>query len=417
VTGMATMPTSVRERMSHSKEPESPRLLFIGAGDLSRPNGGHLRRQSMFLDALRRCGRVTAVLVGGQQPRERTEPDGTRLVTLPAVYPKRQSRRRQFLADLFSPLPRLHRAAPDLVPAMSERGIDPRQFDLVLAYRFDFARWAGVLDLDHLLLDIDDPEHVRQARAAELHGRPDWRTRRDLVKLRRFERKHAARARLTFVCQEGDAARFSPLPLVIPNAVAVGSSCPPRRVTEARLMLLGNFAGRSTANVDGLAWFVAKVWPAVLDRNGDVELHIVGEIGDHVRKLAARTSGIVLRGFVDDLTPEFAAAAASIVPIRFGTGTRVKILDSLAHGCPVVTTTMGCDGLGLTHGREALIADEPTSFAVACIELIDDTEKQARLASYGWQLVVDRFSRDTNVDRIHQVIVEMVGYSSKATSR
>ncbi|MBK9053841.1 MAG: glycosyltransferase [Chloroflexi bacterium] len=100
-----------------------------------------------------------------------------------------------------------------------------------------------------------------------------------------------------------------------------------------------------------------------------------------------RDPRINVTGYVDDTQPYYQMAGAFIVPVRAGGGMRVKILNALAQGMPLVTTTLGCEGIGVTHGKDVLIADTPQEFAQAVLRLLDDRELAAELGRCGRELI------------------------------
>jgi polysaccharide biosynthesis protein PslH len=144
-------------------------------------------------------------------------------------------------------------------------------------------------------------------------------------------------------------------------------------------------------NIDGMKYFVREVLPLVKDKVPDVTLTIVGrEQGADVRALAAE-AGITVTGRVPDVRPYIDEAAAFIVPLRIGGGTRLKIYEAMAMECPVVSTTVGAEGLPLKDGSEILLADASPAFADAVVRVITDTEFGAKLARRGADEVRTRF--------------------------
>jgi glycosyltransferase involved in cell wall biosynthesis len=103
-------------------------------------------------------------------------------------------------------------------------------------------------------------------------------------------------------------------------------------------------------------------------------------------------AGVVPAGFVEDLAATMAAASLSIAPIRFGTGTRVKIIESFALGCPVVSTTLGAEGIEASPGADILIGDSPADFARGCITLLRDPAAQARVGAGGYEIAATRYN-------------------------
>ena len=383
-------------------------ILYVGAGNPWVGGAGHLVRQWMFLRALAELDRLELVLFG-------PEPDGDRACPLPHARLQRfelpairpESPLARGTGDLLSPEPRRVRVRDCAATRAAVRRLNPGRFDAVFAYRIDFAHWAGVLHHPRLLLDVDDPEHVRAARRAAAAGeRLDWRTARDLRKLRRFEHAAVRQARAAFVCQPHDQAAFAPLrPLVVPNCVRVPPRRAPRTAPAARILYLGNFAGGAeSANVDGLHWLLDTIWPKLHAAAPQAELVLAGPMDDDTRRFVGARPGVRVPGFVADLGAAFAEAALSIAPLRFGTGTRIKILESLAHGCPVATTTLGCEGLAVAHEREVLIADEPAAFRSACLRLLGDAALREQLSAAGYALVCGQY----DLERRHAGLVALL---------
>ncbi len=317
-------------------------------------------------------------------------------------------------ADLFWPVPRMFRGSKIGLARQAVARLKPMDFDAVFAFRIDFAHFAGVLDHPRLLLDIDDPEHLRWRRqlAATTAG-GDRRTLRDLDKLARFEKSAARGAAASFVCQENDRAAFDPPPIVVPNCVDVPPACPPRRASRPRIVFVGNFAAASPNN-DALRWFLDAIWPLIHADAPDCEFHIIGRLGGDLEHRARQTPGVVPAGFVEDLAATMAAASLSIAPIRFGTGTRVKIIESFALGCPVVTTTLGCEGIEAIDGEHLLIGDTPADFAARCVFLLRDETAQARIAASGYQVAATRYNEAA---RRAELIATLGGLLETCSSR
>jgi glycosyltransferase involved in cell wall biosynthesis len=96
-------------------------------------------------------------------------------------------------------------------------------------------------------------------------------------------------------------------------------------------------------------------------------------------------------GFVEDMSTEVSSAAVVAVPIRYGSGTRIKILEAFAHEVPVVSTSLGAEGLGAVNGKHLLVADTPEEFAKSCTMLLTDNELRSKLIHHGRQLVRESF--------------------------
>jgi glycosyltransferase involved in cell wall biosynthesis len=308
--------------------------------------------------------------------------------------------------DARSPEPRMLRGY-DLAPARKAvAALRPETFDAVFAFRIDFGHFAGVLDHPRLILDIDDPEHVRSYRRILASGHDvDRRTHRDLEKLRTFEFNAVAHAQLSLVCQEHETRGWPRTPRVVPNCVEILPN-PPRNVVEPpRVLFVGNCAsGPLSPNVDAVSYFLCSIWPKVLYSVPEARFRIVGATGDYVREITAGAANVELAGFVDDLASEYAQAAFSIAPIRFGTGTRVKIIEAFAHACPVISTLAGAEGIPAIPGGEIELVATPTDFVSRSIYLLKDAALRERIGQGGYALAQRMYDRRALQPRLVQMI-------------
>jgi len=148
-------------------------------------------------------------------------------------------------------------------------------------------------------------------------------------------------------------------------------------------------------NIDGAAWFVREVLPLIRRRRPDCSLAIVGRRPTpELSKLAETDTGITVTGTVPDVRPWLFGGLASIVPLRIGGGTRLKIYEAMAAKVPVVSTTVGAEGLDVTDGENIHLADTPEDFAARCLALLDSDAARERLASNAWNLVACNYSWD-----------------------
>lgn len=162
-----------------------------------------------------------------------------------------------------------------------------------------------------------------------------------------------------------------------------------------------------TPNVDGLHWFMRHVWPAITAQMPDVELHIAGRSTPDAITAYHDGVHVIVHGEIDDPTAFRSAYAVGIVPLLSGSGVRIKILEALADHSAVVTTTIGCEGLPLTDGVHAVIADEPIAFARACIVLLTDEEAQSNLRAAGGELVRSQYSWERSANELHEVLTHI----------
>lgn len=205
----------------------------------------------------------------------------------------------------------------------------------------------------------------------------------DLRRWRRIERSVAGGPVLSFVCSDLDRGRAGGRPAVLPNVVPPPPAGYERTPDPARPTLLFVGSLSYAPNIDAARLAATEILPRVREKMPGAALRIVGHgLTDDVRRLGAHP-GVEVVGPVTSVAPELARASLSVVPIRFGAGTRVKILEALAHHVPVVSTTCGAEGLELVDGEHLLLADDPAHLADSCIALLEDPARAARLADAG----------------------------------
>lgn len=175
----------------------------------------------------------------------------------------------------------------------------------------------------------------------------------------------------------------------IPNGVDValyrsGNHRPPSTASMTELLFVGSMDYH--ANVDGVEWFVREIWPVLTERHPEFALNIVGRDPDpRVRALDA--ASINVTGTVDDVRPYYSRALAAVVPLRVGSGTRLKILEAMAAGVPVISTRLGAEGLEVADGQHLLLADTPEEFAAAIDRISSDPSLRVHLVEAGYDLV------------------------------
>lgn len=159
---------------------------------------------------------------------------------------------------------------------------------------------------------------------------------------------------------------------------------------------------RYIPNSDGALHFIDNIWPLIERAVPDVKLYIVGD-GPPPALQRKQSGRIIVTGFVDDVRPYVWRSSVSIVPLRMGGGSRLKIVESLSMKTPVVSTTIGAEGLDVRHGESALIADDPESFAGAVLSLLKDTALRRKLSTNGSELVRTTYDWSIIGDRLNNV--------------
>ncbi len=153
------------------------------------------------------------------------------------------------------------------------------------------------------------------------------------------------------------------------------------------LIFMGAFS--YNPNYEAMVWFVDKVLPIIQSELPDVHLTITG---NHQNRPLPPAENVTLTGFVDDIRPLVARSWASVVPLHTGGGTRLKILEAMALGTPVIATPKGAEGLDAEPGKHLLVADTPAAFADSVIAVLKDAALRQRLADNGRQLVAEKYN-------------------------
>ena len=255
-----------------------------------------------------------------------------------------------------------------------------------------------------LQLDLDDVESRTQQRLARLYSR-------HRLDAERAEAEHlATRAEVTerqllnswdriFVCSAEDMAdldaRFPTHRaeiVVLPNRVLLPlEPPPPPRGTPLTLLCVGTLS--YFPNADGVIWFCREVLPVIRELSAvQLRLLVVGTgATDEVRDLA-HIPEVEIVGEVEGVDEWYQRADLVIVPLRAGGGTRIKLLEALAHQRPVVSTSIAAEGLAVIDGTHLLIGDRPAVFARHCLRLLQDEILANQLAANGRELVEERYA-------------------------
>jgi rhamnosyltransferase len=242
-------------------------------------------------------------------------------------------------------------------------------------------------------------ERRRELRFSERYeeSRAFGSTRTDLHRLLRFEVRCAREMDQvhTMSAVDGEAlARFLPggsqSIRVIPNGVSVDDFRPPSPTPDRQdVLFIGNFG--HLPNIDALEYLVTDIWPLLRLDRPNARLSVVGaNAGDRVQRFAG-FPGVKVVGEVPDTRPSYHSHRVMVAPIRAGSGTRLKILEAFAAGTPVVSTSIGAEGLAAEHGTHILLADSPADFARAIDRLLSDDELHSRMAEAARRFVQEHF--------------------------
>ncbi|MBP6354407.1 MAG: glycosyltransferase family 4 protein [Nitrosomonas sp.] len=258
-----------------------------------------------------------------------------------------------------------------------------------------------------VFFDMDDIEHIRFSR--EISQPPIWRLKRllhlQVLLLMCAEYLAIKRSMRTFVCSQLDKERLQRLfrhdsVEVLPNAMPLREAGVP--ANRPTLLILGHYD--FGANRVGADHFIANVWPLVLNAVPSACLSVAGANPHFLEAFSASPEGVHFPGYITDLDQLYTETRIVICPILSGGGTRLKIMEAAAYGRPIVSTSIGAEGIDLEDGEEIIIADTPRAMADACIRLINDYSFALQLSLKAKAAIERRYSRDKIIARLGDLL-------------
>jgi GT2 family glycosyltransferase/glycosyltransferase involved in cell wall biosynthesis len=299
------------------------------------------------------------------------------------VFPIDRARLRQLGARI---------SGPDLdLTALLSAG----RFDVALLSFYDVAEQylpliRSLSPLTRVVIDTVDVHHVRERRAAQLSGDPMALASAERTRVREQAIYGAADALVAVSEVDGAALKdLAPrVPVLVLSLIHPPVQSTPGFDGRDGLVFVGNF--RHTPNVDAVLDFHHSCWPIIEAVRPGTRLTVVGT-NPPAAISALHASQVAVTGWVPDVAPYLDSARVSIAPLRYGAGVKGKIGEALSRGLPVVTTSVGAEGMGLRTAEHVLVADGPTQFAAAVLRLHDDRELWEALRAAGPAYADSRF--------------------------
>jgi sugar transferase (PEP-CTERM/EpsH1 system associated) len=286
-------------------------------------------------------------------------------------------------------------------PAMVElvrNFVSREKIDVVQAESLFMAQYCVDLPCKKIL-NLHNIESLLVKRYAHEQANPLKRAYAEITwrKLEQYERKIFCKFDRILTCsskeeemvlQWSDRTQIS----TIPNGVDVQRCKLDRNspVDQNRIVFVGRMDYH--ANIDAVDWFARETLPLIRAQRPNIQLQIVGGYPTKAVKMLGLIPGVQVTGFVDDVRVYLSAAACVVVPLRVGAGTRLKILEALAMGKAIVSTSIGAEGLDVTSGKELIIADDPEQFAEQVLCVLSDDILRTDLGIAGRELVEHRYS-------------------------
>jgi glycosyltransferase involved in cell wall biosynthesis len=311
---------------------------------------------------------------------------------------------------LASPLPRTARwRDPALLRVLRQLRLTCR-FDVVWVERTFVAELVRQAGFEQIVVDVDDIESVAIKRLLRHYGHTHpvlerWILHAELIKLSSYERRLSRRYTRIVVCKEADRQFFdsnSTRVHVVPNGTEPHSECDRRMEDAATVLFVGNLA--HFPNVDAVIHFWHSIWPELQRLHPEAKFLVAGRSAPPALQALHDGQSCVFTGPVPDLDRVYERASLVLVPMRLGSGTRIKVLEALAYGKAMVSTSTGVEGLDLRPDVDVVVADEPQAFAQACARLLGDRDARRRLGATARVRVLDRFGWDTVADAADRVI-------------
>lgn len=289
-----------------------------------------------------------------------------------------------------------------------ERLADRVDFDIVLIEHGSMGMYLEALPArlwERAVWILHDIDFDKFKRIASIQKNPITKLRAwaHATMMRRWQPGFAARFSFCVTMSEADrqlllSANGKLRVEVSPNGVDTSLYRPlPDENTNAEILFVGNMAYQP--NSDAAVYFSSEVLPLIRDEVADVKLWIVGmNPAASVKQLEG--NGVFVTGSVPDVVPYYSSSKVCVVPLRAGSGTRLKILEAMALGRAVVSTSIGCEGLDVVDGEHILIADDSKRFAEQVVRLLKDSEFRTRIAqkardfvvaSYDWDIIARKF--------------------------
>lgn len=389
-------------------------ILYLSSWYPYPPDNGSRLRAFHLLQGLAQKHKVTVIAFTDtdQSPQPNDLADlAERVITLPRrTY---QPGRMRALIGLVSPQPRslIDTFDPHALQIIQE--VVKEKFDAIVASELSMAYYARVLP--HRAKIFDEVEIGLYADAYKsASGLARWRNGLTWFKYARFLRAMARDFRVLTAVSAQERARLTGIGIpperieIIPNGVDCALSDEDNCQREP-FTLIYNGALTYSANYDAMHFFLEEILPQVRALEPRVKLKITGRAPQFAINELSQDNVVSFTGYVQDIRALVKSSAVCIVPLRQGGGTRLKILEAMALGTPVVSTGKGAEGLGLENNKELLVADSPEEFARAIVRLLTDEPLRVRLSRAARERICREYDWRVIQSRMEQILTRIVG--------
>lgn len=322
-------------------------------------------------------------------------------------------RRSDLLASLISPEPASVRQTYNPAVAQAVRWMARQiQPDVVLALQISTAPYATLVDAPRILEELEVGLLLHQFRSQQhpIHRMRAWFTWRKHQSYVASVLRHFDAGTVASAHELAAIKQIAPAGIklrVIPNGADVAGCFDIQAPIEADTLIYPG-ALSFDANLDAMTYFLAEIFPLIRAKHPATRLRITGKNTPEQRAALPVIEGVEFTGYVADVRPLIASSTLEVVPLRKGGGTRLKILEALALGTPVVSTSKGAEGLELQPGQDLLIADTPAAFAEATLQVLRDRQLRQQLGTAGRSAVQQHYDWRSIATNLSELITETV---------
>ena len=273
-----------------------------------------------------------------------------------------------------------------------------QEIDLVHYDTIGLARYKNFAPNTPSVITHHNVESNLMARRSEVERSAParWYVARQARLLRESESTESARFDCNVMMSATDEADLKAMApevhtAIVPNGVDTEYFQPSHVEVEPAIIYTGGM--NMFANEDAVLYMLKEMWMRIKQAIPNVHFYVIGQDPTkEILEYAKKDDAVTVTGFVEDIRPYVARSAVYVVPIRVGGGTRLKVLDALAQGKAIVSTSVGCEGINVTNGGDIRIEDNPVEFADRTIELLKDSDMRLALGQKARQLAVEEYS-------------------------
>jgi polysaccharide biosynthesis protein PslH len=281
-------------------------------------------------------------------------------------------------------------------------------FDIIHCEWTPYARYMVETAEFPFVIDAHNVETLIWKRRSENAGNPAAKLffAQQAAKMQRFEKRVFAQAECVAAVSEAEASTIGQWGArqaeVVHNGVDLDRFTPTFSGRSNEFVFLGSLDW--FPNQDAVSYLVKRLVPQIRQVRPDATFRVVGRRPSaEFRREVDGITGVQLSADVDDVRPFLHSAAALIVPLRIGGGTRIKILEAMSSGCPVISTSVGCEGLDVRAGENILLCNEDEEFVAAAIRLLVDSHLGRQLGAAGRHLVEQRYSWNSAANKLENI--------------